>query len=262
MENKKEEQIIKEVEDGIRLALVKKMNSYKRETSYMPFQDAILGKKNTALYSFGISISTWLGQNRKGGYEEIARILAKAAGSNVQVQYEIPYSISKETEKKIYSLYTQIRKKKLNPNTSQLSKKIKKFAKSGKGKHEDKTVDVFIKDKDKNYFFIDIGSPKSNMKEAAALKLKLMNWIAIGFANIKDAKSINAFIALPYNPYHPNEYKRFSTDIFDKKKDILVQDNFWDKIAGFKVYDKLIETIHKVGEENMKKLSAKVEELI
>ena len=33
MENKKEEQIIKEVEDGIRLALVKKMNSYKRETS-------------------------------------------------------------------------------------------------------------------------------------------------------------------------------------------------------------------------------------
>ncbi len=259
---KREEQIIKKVEEGIRLALSNKMDTYSRETSYMPFQDAILGKKNTALYSFGISISTWLGQNRKGGYEEIARILAKAAGSSVKVQYEIPYSISKETEKKIYSLYTQIRKKKLNPDTNKLSKKIKKFAKSAKGKHEDKTVDVFIKDKDKNYFFIDISSPKSNMKEAAALKLKLLNWIAIGYANIKDAKSINAFIALPYNPYHPNEYKRFSTDIFDKKKDILIQENFWDKIAGFKVYDKLIETIQKVGEENMKKLSTKIDELI
>ena len=134
---KTEEQIIEEVEKGIRLALIKKMNSYKRETSYMPFQDAILGKKNTALYSFGISISTWLGQNRKGGYEEIARILSTAAGSEVKVQYEIPFSISEKTEKKIYSLYTLIRKKKLEPDADKLAKKIKKFTKSKKGKHEE-----------------------------------------------------------------------------------------------------------------------------
>ena len=40
-----EETILKEIEDGLRLALKNKLQSYSRETSYMPFQEAILGKK-------------------------------------------------------------------------------------------------------------------------------------------------------------------------------------------------------------------------
>jgi type II restriction enzyme len=257
----KEDLILKKVEDGLRIALRNKLKSYDRETSYMPFQEAILGKKNTSIYSFGISISTWLGQNRKGGYEEITRILAEASGSEVHLQYKIPYSISKNTENKIYEIYTSIKRGETSPNADTLAKQIKKFTKLKKGIHQDSIVDVFIKDKDENLFFIDISSPKSNMKEAAALKLKILNWTAIGYANYKNAKSINAFIALPYNPYHPKDYSRFSTKIFDKSKDILVQDNFWDKIAGFKVYDKLIDTIQKVGSENMEDLLKKVDGL-
>ena len=51
---------------------------------------------------------------------------------------------------------------------------IKKFAKGKEGIHQDSVVDVFIKDKDKNLFIFDISSPKSNMKEAKSLKLKIM----------------------------------------------------------------------------------------
>lgn len=256
-----ENTILKEIEDGLRIALKNKLKSYNRETSYMPFQEAILGKKNTAIYSFGISISTWLGQNLKGGYEEIARILANALGSEVHLQYKIPYSITKDTERKIYEIYTSILRGEISPDADTLAKQIKKFAKGKKGIHQDSVVDVFIKDKEKNLFIFDISSPKSNMKEAKALKLKIMNWTALGYANYKDVKSIYAFIALPYNPYHPKEYERFSTKIFDSSKDILVQDKFWDKIAGFKVYDKLIETIQKVGSENMEDLLKKIDDL-
>ena len=46
---------------------------------------------------FGIPTATWFGQNTKGGYEEIARILGEAAGKEVETQYHIPYNISKAT---------------------------------------------------------------------------------------------------------------------------------------------------------------------
>src|SRR6056300_276525 len=121
MKNKKS--IITKVEKGLKLALENKMNSYKRETTYMPFMEGIFGKKNTAIYSFGISIATWFGQNTKGGYEEIARILGEAAGKEVQTQYHIPYNINKSTSNKIYELYQNIRKKKLNPDVGDLSEK-------------------------------------------------------------------------------------------------------------------------------------------
>jgi hypothetical protein len=259
MKNKKS--IITKVEKGLKLALENKMNSYKRETTYMPFMEGIFGKKNTAIYSFGISIATWFGQNTKGGYEEIARILGEAAGKEVQTQYHIPYNINKSTSNKIYELYQNIRKKKLNPDVGDLSEKIKSFAEKGEGLHEDKVVDVFIKDKKKNLMFIDISSPKSNMKEAGALKLKLMNWLALGFANY-EYNTISAIIGFPYNPYHPKPYSRFSTQIFDKEKDILIQEKFWNAIAGFDVYDDLIRTVNKVGDQNQKKMLEKVSAII
>ncbi len=259
MKNKKI--VIAKVEKGLKIALKNKINSYKRETKYMPFVEGIFGKKNTAIYSFGISIATWFGQNTKGGYEEIARILGEAAGKEVQTQYHIPYNISKATSNKIYELYQNIRKKKLNPDVVDLSKKIKSFTEKGEGIHEDKVVDVFIQDKEKNLIFIDISSPKSNMKEAAALKLKLMNWLALGYANY-DYNSISAIIGFPYNPYHPKPYSRFSTQIFDKEKDILIQEKFWNAIAGFDIYHDLIKTVQKVGNQNQKKISKMVSNLI
>ena len=258
MKNKKK--ILSLVEKGLKTALKNKMNSYNRETKYMPFVEAIIGKKNTAIYSFGISIATWLGQNTKGGYEEIARILGEAAGKKVITQYRIPYNISKETSHKIYDLYQNIRKKKLSPNVDDLSNQIKSFAKKGEGTHEDAVVDVFIKDKSNNITFIDITSPKSNMKESGALKLKLMNWLALGFANY-DYKTISAIIGFPYNPYHPKPYVRFSTEIFDKDRDILIQEKFWNTVAGVDIYDDLINIVKKVGEKNQPNIIKKINEL-
>ena len=74
---------------------------------------------------------------------------------------------------------------------------------------------------------------------------------ALGYANY-DHNSISAIIGFPYNPYHPKPYARFSTQIFDKEKDILIQEKFWNAIAGFDVYDDLIKTVQKVGDQNQK----------
>ena len=260
MTDKDKKKILSKVEKGLKLALKKKMDGYKRETTYMPFAEAILGKKNTAIYSFGISITTWFGQNRKGGYEEIARILGEAAGKEVQTQYHIPFNISKDTSSKIYGLYQNIRKGIKNPDVVDLSKEIKSFASKAEGFNEDKVVDVYIKDKNNNLLFIDISSPKANMKESGALKLKLMNWLALGYANY-EYNSISAIIGFPYNPYHPKPYSRFSTEIFDKDNDILVQEKLWKAIAGFDVYDDLIKIVQKVGNQNQEEMLNKINKL-
>ena len=73
MKKKEKEKILSKVEKGLEVALKNKMDRYERETTYMPFAEAILGEKNTAIYSFGISITTWFGQNRKGGYTRIIK---------------------------------------------------------------------------------------------------------------------------------------------------------------------------------------------
>ena len=257
---KEQKKILLKVENGLREALKIKMSGYKRETTYMPFTEAIIGKKNTAIYSFGISIATWFGQNSKGGYEEIARILAEAAGKEVITQYHIPFNISKDTSNKIYEIYQNIRKEKSEFIIDNLAGQIESFAMKAEGIHEDKVVDVYIKDKDNNLLFIDITSPKSNMKESGALKLKLMNWLALGYANYKYT-SVSAIIGLPYNPYHPKPYNRFSTQIFDKDKDILIQEKLWNSIAGFDVYDDLMKIVIKVGNENQKKMIAKIDKI-
>ena len=251
---------LKIIEKKFNEALQIKISRYKRETKYMPFMDAILGKENTRLYSFGISMATWMGQSSNSGYETIAKILAESAGSKVYTQYEIPYTLTKETDSKIYDFYMSIRSRKMVPKSDQLQKEIKKFAQSVEGIDNDRIVDVFIIDKDNNHYFIDITSPKSNMKEASSLKLKLMRWTAIGLSGYK-AKKVYAFVAFPYNPNHPKPYKRFSTDIFDENNDILIQENFWNKISGFEVYDELIKIINKVGKKNVKAIKSKIEKL-
>ena len=42
---KSKKSIITKVEKGLKVALENKMNSYKRETTYMPFMEGIFGKK-------------------------------------------------------------------------------------------------------------------------------------------------------------------------------------------------------------------------
>ena len=73
--------------------------------------------------------------------------------------------------------------------------------------------------------------------------------------------SVSAIIGFPYNPYHPKEYNRFSTQIFDKNNDILVQESLWNSIAGFDVYNDLIKTVQKVGKQNQKKISSKIKKI-
>ena len=75
-------------------------------------------------------------------------------------------------------------------------------------KDPDSRVDVMVRiGRQENYF--DITSAKPNKKEFVALKLKLLRWTALRLSQDRDAEVLTR-IAIPYNPYHPEPYERWT----------------------------------------------------
>jgi hypothetical protein len=65
---------------------------------------------------------------------------------------------------------------------------------------------------------------------------------------------------MPYNPSYPKPYKRFSGDITcDFNNDIKIQNDFWDTVAGFPIYDELVNVFEIVGKKIRTKLENKMD---
>lgn len=85
------------------------------------------------------------------------------------------------------------------------------------------------------------------MKEFVALKLKLLRWTALRLSQDKNA-NVFTRLAIPYNPYHPESYDRWTLKgLYDLKgREILVAEKFWNFIASEEIYDDLLEVFQKV----------------
>lgn len=258
---KKKKKILLKLKKILSETLDKKIKIYSAETEYNPFIRAIAGEKRQLESSFVHSLYTTFGMSV---WEQFTKCIGEAVGLKIIRQYEIPYSISLDTDTKINQLHQNLERKKIFNNTEEIAKQIKAIAKPGSEniEDEDKIVDIFIEDSEKNLTFIDITSPKPNIKECKAMKLKLLRWIAIGHANYKDAKSIKAILCMPFNPWYPKKYNHFPVNkVFDIENDLRIQNKFWDSIAGFEIYDEIIDIFEKVGKIKIKKITKKLKNL-
>jgi len=70
-------------------------------------------------------------------------------------------------------------------------------------------------------------------------------------------------LAVPYNPYHPEPYERWTLKgLYDLKKgEVLVGDEFWNFIAGADIYEDLLNVFQKAGEELRDEINEKFEKL-
>lgn len=248
----------KEIEDIIESTFEQKAKNYSPESDYSPFLDALIGKKERQTYSFYISVATTLGMSVN---EQIAVVIANSYGRKAIRQYKIPHSITEETDNQISQLHRKIVTKQLKADKIEHAELIKSFAQpsANNNSDEDKTVDVFIDFKDGTLAFIDITSPKPNIKEFKELKRKLLRWTAIGYANYEKAKNIEAILAMPYNPYYPQDYSRFSgNDFIDfKNYEARVQSDFWNWIAGEDIFDDLLSIFVSKGKAIQKLINQK-----
>ena len=105
---RKQIKILQEVKKYLLKVMEKKLLNYSPETNYMPFQKAIVGERYRAIFSFVHSVSTTFGMSL---WEQFAETLGKAAGMEVHRQYDIPHSISNNTDVKINNLLKKIKRK-------------------------------------------------------------------------------------------------------------------------------------------------------
>lgn len=77
----------------------------------------------------------------------------------------------------------------------------------------------------------------------------MLEWVAVFLANNPKAK-VNTLIAIPYNPYEPAPYNRWTIrGMLDLKQELKVANDFWDFLGGEGAYEDLLKCFEKVGIE-------------
>jgi len=239
----------KEIKNLILITIRKKLVKYKQETEYKPFFEALFDKKTIVNGAILQSLYTTFGMSI---YEQIAIILAKSAGYEAERQYEILGSIDDKTELLIIDIFNSPRRNK----SIEIEEIKKKIQPSEPSRDNDRIVDVYIKKPTGEEIFIDIKTVKPNKSEFEAIKKKILRWAGLRLSQDNNAK-VQTYIGIPYNPYFPENYNRW-TGQKCHKEEILVQNDLWNIFAGYDVFDELIEIFKEVGQE----VKSEVEEFI
>lgn len=231
----------------LKKTVISKLSNYKPETDNMPFHFRLLGRDRYALFSFIHSINTTFGMSI---WEQIAVILANGKNYIAKRQFDLLGQIDTKTEELIRKIHYNLREGIIDTDINKEVKQIRNSIKRGEELIDpDSRVDLFVKIKEEENYF-DITSAKPNMKEFATLKLKLLRWTALRLSKDKTAK-IYARLAIPYNPYHPGPYERWTLKgLYDLKNgEILVGEEFWNFVAGGDVYEELLDIFEDTGNE-------------
>jgi type II restriction enzyme len=237
---------IEQVEKVIKESLRNKFLSYKPETNNMPFHYRLLGKDKMALYSFIQSLNTTFGTSI---FEPVAEFLASLKFPFSQKQYEVGDVISEYAQLEIQNIINELSSGG-NPDKMKEIERIRKVANSGKiNKLKTVKVDLFIQDKDGCVHLFDLKTAKPNISNFKDFKRTLLEWVAIYL--LKNPKAnINSYIAIPYNPYEPKPYERWTLKgMLDLDRELKVGEEFWDFLGGQGAYKELLSCFERVGIE-------------
>ena len=232
------------VEKIIRESVLNKLKNYKPETKHMPFHFRLLGKDRMALFSFIHSLNTTFGTSI---FEPVAVTLAENNFVEAQKQYKLGNRISEFAQKEIQNIINDLSMGE-DPDKIEEIKRIRKIAQKGKiNKLKTVKVDLFLRDKNDNIFLFDLKTAKPNIGDFKYFKRTLLEWIAIYLLENPSAK-INSFIAIPYNPYYPNPYERWTLKgMLDLKNELKVAEEFWNFLGGENAYSDLLDCFEHAG---------------
>ena len=241
------EEQIKSVEDVLRASLRNKFKNYKPEPASMPFHTRLLGNDRLALYSFIHSLNTNFGTSI---FEPVSLALAQNNFKVATAQTIVGDHISSASQNAILQIINELITAKREPNKEKEIEIIRKVCQQGKMiKVKPTRVDLMIESKEGEYFLFDIKTAKPNAGGFKEFKRTLLEWVAVFLAKKPKAK-INTLIAIPYNPYEPEQYNRWTMcKMLDLDKELFVADEFWDFLGGENAYQDLLNCFERVGIE-------------
>ena len=237
---------IKQIEKVIKDSLRKKFQNYNPETKSMPFHYRLLGKDRMALFSFIHSLNTTFGTSI---FEPVAETLASLNFVEAKKQYILGTNISEMAQLEIQHIINELSTGK-DPDKPSEIKRIRNVATSGRmNKLKTVKVDLFLKDSNGNIHLFDLKTAKPNISNFKDFKRTLLEWVAIYLADNPDA-NVHSYIAIPYNPYEPKPYERWTLKgMLDLKNELKVAEEFWDFLGGEGAYSELLDCFERVGIE-------------
>lgn len=243
---------IKEIKDLLRQKIDEKLKNYARETSSMPFLAKLMqDSEKVAAYSFIHSLATSLGMSI---YERISEIVASSTYDIVKTSFDVEGEISNDENNVISQILQEIKNGTRTANKEQEIKEVLQC----KSKTERKIkvrADLFLK-KGNDEYYIEIKTAKPNIDVFAKSKEKLLQWVALR------KKKVNTILAIPYNPYHPEPYNRFTMQGYlDEEKELYVAEKFWELLGGKETYKEVLDIFDEVGKEFKEKIQKKIKEV-
>lgn len=217
---------IKGVEKVLRNSLRNKFQNYKPEPASMPFHTRLLGKDRLALYSFIHSLNTNFGTSI---FEPVALEIAKNNFKSANTHVSAGNQISSKAQLAIQKIIDNLITAKTTPNKPKEIEVIRKVCQQGTMKKIKPTmVDILIESKNSEFYLFDIKTAKPNVGGFKEFKRTLLEWVAVMLAQNPKAK-ISSLIAIPYNPYEPEPYTRWTMrGMLDLNNELKVADDFWD----------------------------------
>jgi len=242
--NKKQ---FEQVELVLKQSLTNKFKSYNPEPANMPFHTRLLGKDRMALFSFIHSLNTNFGTSI---FEPVALAIASSKFVSVKSQQASGNIISEHAQRVIQDIMDDLASAAIKPNKDNEIEKIRSVSQLGKMKTVKPTkVDIWLESNNGELFLFDLKTAKPNKGGFKEFKRTLLEWAACILAANPTA-IINTQIAIPYNPYEPKPYSRWTmAGMLDLEKELKVASEFWDFLGGAGAYDDLLIIFEKVGIE-------------
>lgn len=235
-----------EIKELLKHVLKNKFKNYCPESVHMPFHTKLLGKDKIALYNFIHSLNTNFDTTI---FEPVACNIGKSLYI-VKKQIQVGNVITKNAQRVIQDIMDGLECGSRTPNKLNEIEEIMTVAFDGDTSNIKPTkVDLFLQ-KDDDVYLIDIKTAKPNKGNFKEFKRTLLTWVATYAYQNRNDISIHTLIGIPYNPYAPKPYQRWTmAGMIDLKEELKVAEEFWDFIGGANSYDLLLNAFEEVGIE-------------
>lgn len=201
-----------------------------------------------ALLSFKVqrSLVTRMGMTL---YPKMAAIIAMDKYKGVYRNHRISGRVSAERVSVMDRIIDELRSGKRGPNHDNEMGEIFSVA-GGKPVEISIVADLFISDFKPGPLFLEIKSPRPNLDVCAESKKKMLY-----FQTIFEGSKPEAYLAFPYNPFvYRDKYNhRFTKQIMDIEKEVLIGGEMWDKVGGSGTYEELLEIVGEAKNVILKK---------
>lgn len=242
------------IQEVITSCVHNKLKKYKPESDHMPFHHALLGKDRMQVYSFIHSLSTTFGSSI---FEPVAIALSQNTFHLAQTQLVVGNEISEYAQREIQQIINELSVGGQPDKQTEVERIRSVCQKGAMQKLRTVKVDLCLTDINEGIHLFDLKTVKPNTSNFKDFKRTLLEWVAIILAQNPTA-IVHSYIAIPYNPYHPKPYQRWTMKgMIDLPQELKVAEEFWDYLGNEGAYDDLLTCFELVGLELQREIEAR-----